>query len=424
MSLINDMLKDLERRPQAKALASSEILAGLKWTVSNEWKSNKNYYVIIGTLLLVLMTAGSYLLFGKHISLNAGLPTSYQANNSAASNALGITPHATDTLLKLQSQAAVLTGIALQVQQNSTALRFLLNQNTFYRVSNDVKRNEFIIIFEKTHLLAALPKINYIGSGIENIRAYTDEKGNLKLVLQLADDVDIKRLEINEEGKAPELQMDLTFKNTPAVAATGTQRNPTIPVIIKKPVAENTAEQEYQQAISLIADGQNQNAMHLLASVLTGFPEYNEAREKLASLYLDSGNTTVAKYLVNVGLKHHPEFLPFTELKAHVLMREGNLAGAITALEIAAPPLMKNPEYYAFIAALYQRAGKAKLAANLYKQLITLQPMNGKWWLGFGVALDSLGSHEQALEAFSNADNAGGLSPELKAYVSTQLHNA
>jgi MSHA biogenesis protein MshN len=59
----------------------------------------------------------------------------------------------------------------------------------------------------------------------------------------------------------------------------------------------------------------------------------------------------------------------------------------------------------------------------LYKQLITLQSMNGKWWLGFGVALESMGKHEQALEAYVNADAAGGLTPELKAYISTQLHN-
>jgi Tfp pilus assembly protein PilF len=423
MSLINDMLKDLERRPQAKRIESSEILAGLKWTVSNEWKLNKNYYVIIGALLLVLMTVCSFLLFGKHISLNAVMPTSFQKNNSVIGKALSA-QRASDALLKTQSQVAILTGIALQVQQNSTALRFLLNQNAFYRISNDVKRNEFIIILEKTHLLAALPKINYLGSGIENIRAYTNEKGNLKLVLQLADDVEVKRLDLNEEGKAPELQLDLVFKNTPPTLVSNTEKNPTIPVIIKKPVAENTAEQQYQQALVLCEDGQNQNAMHLLASVLTAFPEYNQAREKLASLYLDAGNTTAAKYLVNMGLKHSPDYLPFTELKAHVLMREGNLESAISILENVAPPLAKNPEYHAFIAALYQRSGKPKLAANLYKQLITLQPMNGKWWLGFGVALDSLGSHEQALEAFSNADNAGGLSPELKAYVSTQLHNA
>jgi Tfp pilus assembly protein PilF len=423
MSLINDMLKDLERRPQAKRIESSEILAGLKWTVSNEWKLNKNYYVIIGALLLVLMTVCSFLLFGKHISLNAVMPTSFQKNNSVIGKALSA-QRASDALLKTQSQVAILTGIALQVQQNSTALRFLLNQNAFYRISNDVKRNEFIIILEKTHLLAALPKINYLGSGIENIRAYTNEKGNLKLVLQLADDVEVKRLDLNEEGKAPELQLDLVFKNTPPTLVSNTEKNPTIPVIIKKPVAENTAEQQYQQALVLCEDGQNQNAMHLLASVLTAFPEYNQAREKLASLYLDAGNTTAAKYLVNMGLKHSPDYLPFTELKAHVLMREGNLESAISILENVAPPLAKNPEYHAFIAALYQRSGKPKLAANLYKQLIALQPMNGKWWLGFGVALDSLGSHEQALEAFSNADNAGGLSPELKAYVSTQLHNA
>jgi tetratricopeptide (TPR) repeat protein len=421
MSLINDMLKDLERRPQAKALEPSEILADLKWGVSHELKLNKNYYFIIAGLIIILLLAIS-LLFLK--ARNHAAHTAFHAQKQILPASKTPLARENEALFKTQTQPAILTGIALQVQQNSTALRFLLNQNTFYRVSSDVHRNEFIIIFEKTHLLAALPKMNYIGSGIENIRAYIDEKGNLKLILQLADDVEIKRLELNEEGKAPELQVDLFFKNNPVTAVAGAQKNMTIPVIIKKPVAENSAEQEFQQATNSYQMGQIHNAMQMLASILVTFPQYNQAREKLAALYLETGNITAAKYLVNTGLKRQPDYLPFTELKARILMQSGNIAAAIELLENSAPPLTKNPEYHAFIAALYQRSGKAKLAANLYKQLINLQPNNGKWWLGLGVALDALGSHEQALEAFANADNAGGLNPELKAYVSTQLRNA
>jgi Tfp pilus assembly protein PilF len=420
MSLINDMLKDLERRPQAKALESSDILADLKWGVSHELKINKNYYYIIAGLVIILLIVTSLLFLNSNIHAARTPVHALQKQNSTTAP---LPTRNDEALFKTQSQAAVLTGIALQVQQNSTALRFLLNQNTFYRISNDTKRNEFIIIFEKTHLLAALPKMNYVGSGIENIRAYIDEKGNLKLVLQLADDVDIRRLELNEEGKAPELQMDLFFKNNPGVSG-ATQKNMTIPVTIKKPVAENTAEQEFQQATNLYQTGETHNAMQMLASILVSFPQYNQAREKLASLYLETGEITAAKFLVNAGLKRQPDYLPFTELKARILMQSGDMAGAIELLENSAPPLSKNPEYHAFIAALYQRSGKAKLAANLYKQLITLQPSNGKWWLGFGVALDALGNHEQALEAFANADSVGGLNPELKAYISTQLHNA
>jgi tetratricopeptide (TPR) repeat protein len=421
MSLINNMLKDLEQRPQTKSIETSTILADLKWGVTHELKENKRYYLIISTLVFILLL-GFILLFSIHTRTRlhplVSIPAASIKNTLSADARFE-----NETFAKAQNPSAVLTGIALQVQQNSTALRLLLNQNTFYRVSKDITRNEFIIIFEKTHLLAALPKMNYLGSGIENIRAYIDEKGNLKLVLQLADDVDVKRLEFNEEGKAPELQLDLVFRNTtPTVSTTG--KNPTIPVIIKKPVAENSAEQQYQQALGLCEDGQSKSAMQLLATILVTFPQYNQAREKLASLYLEAGDLPAANALVTTGLKHAPEYTPFTELKAHIQLREKNLQGAIQTLEIAAPPLVKNPEYHAFIAALYQRAGKYNLAANLYKQLITFQPTNGKWWLGLGVAMDSLGNHEQALEAYANADNIGGLNPELKAYVSSQLHTA
>jgi len=104
------------------------------------------------------------------------------------------------------------------------------------------------------------------------------------------------------------------------------------------------------------------------------------------------------------------------------LLKENNVNKAISILEKYAPSIEANPKYHAFIAALYQRQGKTNLAANLYKQLLDLDPKNAKWWLGLGVTQESLGNTTAAVEAYNNADAIGGLSPETKAYVDTRIH--
>jgi MSHA biogenesis protein MshN len=138
-------------------------------------------------------------------------------------------------------------------------------------------------------------------------------------------------------------------------------------------------------------------------------------------LLLQQKNNTAAKSVIDAGLELHPDNLIFVKLKAHLLVDEDKITEAISLLEDAAPPLMDNPDYHAFVAALYQREGKSALAASLYKQLLSLQPSNAKWWVGLGVALDAMGSHSQALEAYTNATNTNGLNPELKAYAESQL---
>jgi tetratricopeptide (TPR) repeat protein len=425
MSLINDMLKDLEKRPQP-VVTPGNILHGIGTGVYSDFRRNKNYYYIIAGLLFFLLVVSILVITKKSLLHNA---RHYPALQIA--NVIVPPPAPAEKISPMTPAPGMLTGIAMQMQQDMTYLRFLLNQNTLYHIDSSASHNQLAIIFENTHLLAALPKINYAGSGIENIQAFSDENGDLKLLLSMNSSVDVKRLELKEEGKAPELQLDLSFKNDETVAPAPSLKiaagntsaiTPTIPVTIKKPVAANYAEQEYVKAQALIASGRNTDAINVLTNILIQFPQYNQAREMLAKLFLGSGLQLEAKKLINEGLKIQPDYLPFVELKARILMDEGKLNEAITLLEKSAPPLAENEEYHAFIAALYERQGQSGLAANLYKQLATLQPSNGKWWLGLGVALEAMGNHEQAQEAYANADNSAGLTPELKAYLATQLH--
>jgi tetratricopeptide (TPR) repeat protein len=411
MSLINEMLKDIKKRPH------SDVLSGLRADISMEFKKNKKYYLIISVLSVIVLVSSLFLILKKD---TFSVPS---IKNSAVVNTATSVPshHAP---IEIHSTPILLTGIALQVQQNLTYLRLLLSQNAFYQLSNDVKKNELTIIFENMRLLAALPKINYAGSGIEDIQAFSDEYGNLKLILRLSSNVEISRLDLNEEGKSPELQLDILSKNDNDTMQSSTHTIPTIPITIKKPVAESNAEKDYQIALRYSANGQNSDAIQLLKNLLLKFPTHVKAREYLVTLLFQQGNKFEADQFVKAGLKEQPNALSLIKLQARIFVDEGKLNQAVSLLEKTAPELSIDPDYHAFIAAIYQRQGRVDLAENIYKQLVTLQPENPNWWVGLGVALDTLGNQAQALEAYSNADNIGGLKPELKAYLATRLHTA
>lgn len=421
MSLINQMLKDLENRPR-HVVTSESLLAGLRTSISLQFKKNRFHYLVISILIFILIAMFLFFIYSNN--MQSSLATTMRTHNTSIlttqqkdpTNLTTTDIHASDTLL---------TGIALQMQQDISNLRFLLNQGTLYQLSSDIARNELIIIFEKTRLVAALPKINYSGSGVEDIQAFKDENGNLKLVLRLNSTADVRRLELSEAGGESELQLDIYYKNIQEPANNQSSVNkPTIPVTIKKPVMESASEQLYQHALDLALSGQNSEAISVLTQLVMSEPSNQKAREYLANLLMLHGKKMEAANLLDEGIRVSPEDSKLYEMKAKLLVEQGRVAEALLLLQKKSPQIENDPEYYAFIAALYQRQGKTDLAAKLYRKLLSLQSSNAKWWIGLGIALDALGDHTQAFDAFSNANSIGNLSPDLKDFLENRLGSA
>lgn len=409
MSLINDMLKDLEKRPK-RSSSKDDTMFHLHSTRNLPWKKHRQPYFLLALVTIIIFSFLLHAHFKRHrvshISVTQPLGTSVQ-NNMAKGD--------------IPAGKAHLTGIAMQLQQNNTFLRLMLSQNAIYRLSADMDHNALNIILENTLLTAALPKINYAGSGIENIEAYDDNAGNLKLVIKFTSSAELTRLDLNKEGKAPELQLEIyssgeSAQHSPIEAATAT-----IPVTIKKPVMESQTEEAYNQALALSHEGKTAQAITLLTHILNQSPIFKNARKELASLLIREDKIAEAKKQIQLGLALQPNNSDLVQLAAHILVNENKLDRALKLLEQAAPPLAQNPEYHAYIAGLYQSVGKDRLAANLYKQLLMLNPSNAKWWLGLGLALEGEGDHAESAEALSKAENIGGLNPELKAYIESRL---
>jgi len=420
MSLINQMLKDLARR--AKPSPSPDVfLSGLVTTTSSDFKKNKfHYWLITSSLFLSLVCI--FAIFKLYF-----LPSHHQSNIASIQfhPISKPKPMVTETPVPLlPSHPAGLTGITLQVEKEMTILRLLLSQNTLYRVTRNGK-NRLMIVLENTRLIANLPQIDTMDSAVKILQMTNQADGSLKIIFILNEGAELSHLEMNEAGQPPELKIDLSYKNAGDATLHNLSQDDVVEEhqmqSIKKISYDTSMDAEYKQAMYFSNQGQDSEAITQLTKFLVKYPAFIPARKSLATLLLKQGNISKAQQVVNIGLQQQPLYLPYVQLKAQILVDTGNIKQALNLLQMTAPPVEENPEYHAFIAALYQRQNQPTFAEKLYERLVNLQPNNSIWWMGLGIARESLNKNSGALEAYQKA-NTDNLSPELKVYVETRIH--
>jgi tetratricopeptide (TPR) repeat protein len=189
--------------------------------------------------------------------------------------------------------------------------------------------------------------------------------------------------------------------------------------LIKKAIAYSK-EDEFEEARTFLSQGRNNEAIQTLTNILANDPEFFSARDLLATIFYEQGNFEKANAVLKKGLQQRPLYPPYVRLTAEIMMTKGRLNEALNLLQEAPPTLKEYPEYHALLAALYQRIGKPDYAEGLYEKLLTLQPDNVIWWLGLGIARESMNKKFEALDAFAKAD-ADGLTPELRNYVESRI---
>lgn len=418
MSLINQMLKDLSRR-SVPVTDPDIILSGLTFT-SQTSSQKKNYYILFAT--------GAGLIFIIMLSL---LIKVINTNDQENSPALGAFQSSSAISLKkitqpdfaIEISPAILSSIVLQIKNEVSSLQLLLDHNVLYRITQN-QNGQLIIVLENTRLAADLPQVDTVNSTIKNILALNQPDGNLKMIINLQPGAELKRLELSDTEKPPIFNIELFHHSVEPliqnqeVKKIGDDQSTSV----KKMSRETIITAEYQQALRLIEQGQTQEAMILLEDFLQRNPKYMPARKSYTTLLLEEGKLTEAQQIIDVGLQQLPSYPPYVQLKAQILVNLGKLNQALDLLLKSPPNVDKNPDYHAFIAALYQRTDKFALAEKVYENLLKIQPENSIWWMGLGIARDSLKKSKSALYAYLKANSSENLTPELKIYVENRIH--
>ncbi|MBI2802822.1 MAG: hypothetical protein HYX63_21550 [Gammaproteobacteria bacterium] len=187
------------------------------------------------------------------------------------------------------------------------------------------------------------------------------------------------------------------------------------------PAAPTVGELEYQRAVNLLAAGADARGLAALKTYVVGHPQVPAARERYAEELIKLNQVDAAEQVLREGLNLIPDRASYARLLAHLLFDRNDLASALAVLRGATPPLRADPEYYAFMAALYQRGGNHRAAVNVYEQILKVEPENGANWIGAAISLLALKENAAAVIAFRHAAGDERLSKPMRDYAEHEL---
>lgn len=176
-----------------------------------------------------------------------------------------------------------------------------------------------------------------------------------------------------------------------------------------------------RKATTAMARGQLRDAQDNYYQVLAHDPHNQGAREQLAGLLYGEGRLSEASELLEEGIRLDPAQADFRLLLARLAISGGDQLKALGWLTGYQPDLATNLDYYATWAGLTQELGRNAEAADLYVKLLRQQPDQGRWWLGLGVAEDGQGHSQRALDAYRNAQLHGNLGEASASWIEQRI---
>lgn len=171
---------------------------------------------------------------------------------------------------------------------------------------------------------------------------------------------------------------------------------------------------EAQQAL------QQQNyprAVELLQALHEAQPDNPEATRWLARAYLADNQLEALLAWLPGQLRARPEDAELRMLLGRAQLLGGDKAAALATLEQNSPAVAANPGYHALLAALQQQVGDWSGSAALYRQLVALQPQQAAWQLGLAIALEQLDQPTQAAERYRLAVRGQGLDGNARRFA-------
>ena len=201
------------------------------------------------------------------------------------------------------------------------------------------------------------------------------------------------------------------------LAATGAQIDKRMQMLTPAQMAEN----EYREAANFLGQGRLVEAQDSFRQALQHNPLHAGARQGLFGLLVDAKRTTEAEQLLKDGLKLNANQPGLAMALARLQLDRADANAAIETLQASAASAQNSPDYLAFFAGLLQRQSRHREAVEQYLAALRLAPNSGVWLMGLGISLQALGRNTDAQDAFRRARASNTLNPDLQAFVDQRL---
>jgi len=394
MSVINQMLKDLEQRnsePKNDMAQQHNIVLG---------HSAQKIALITGFSVLALCLVSFYIwqLMSENRALKAEKTTSQLTNkiqNQLANQAAN----------QVASQLLSQTG-----KQNS-------NQNEVDSVNN-----------KHTHIVKSLNAVGDNQAAVISLKATKKEPDALNKIPRNSDAIidnssqviPAKKLAVIKDiDKPSELSLVPNNDNDFATKAKPKVKKNIMSVSRRQLSADELAEQKLALVEKALASQQIEKAEKLLEDVVIIRPSDSQTRKKLAALWFGRQAYQDAVNLLSQGIAFNAKDSSLREMKARIHLKQGQFTAALNTLTPLAQ--LENEQYQIMLANTAQQAQQNSVAINAYQMLIAMQPELGRWHLGLAVLYDKSSQFNLANVAYKKALSQNDLSVSSENFVKQRI---
>ncbi|HBB23598.1 MAG TPA: hypothetical protein DC029_14475 [Pseudomonas sp.] len=158
-------------------------------------------------------------------------------------------------------------------------------------------------------------------------------------------------------------------------------------------------------------------AIELLRALHAAQPDNAEAARWLARAYLAAGQIGPLLEWLPAQLQNRPFDAELRMLLARGQLQSGDKQTALATLAQNAPSLASDPGYHALLAALQQQVGDWTGSAAVYRQLVAFQPQQAAWQLGLAIALEQIDQPSRAARHYRLAAQGQGLDDNSRRFA-------
>lgn len=187
------------------------------------------------------------------------------------------------------------------------------------------------------------------------------------------------------------------------------------------PTPRQQAEAESLRGVALARAGRLLDAIDAFDRSLMLDRSYIVARLNLANALVEVKRVDEAMARLQEGLNENRASAALAMRLALIQIDRGESRAAIDTLARSLPYDRERADYQAFMAGLLQKEGRHAEAIDYYLTALRRTPQNATWWMGLGQSLQAEKRVAEAREALQRAQSLGGLSPEQQANLQQRL---
>lgn len=184
---------------------------------------------------------------------------------------------------------------------------------------------------------------------------------------------------------------------------------------------ERVDQEAVTAAREALQSGRPDRAESILRTRLLETPEAHTSRVLLATLLLQQERLAEADRLVAAGLHAAPAHAGLLLHQARVKLSQGDAVAALAALQAVPPSETDSPEFLAMLAVSTQKLGDHVAATALYRNLLQRYPPQANWWVGLAVSLEASAMPKEAGDAYREGAKLSGDQHGLRRFANERL---